>query len=69
MARAGTPTHIVHKISQDLQSVLKEPAVVERFAKLGVYPRLASPAETAEFIRSEREALKPIIKDAGLGMQ
>jgi tripartite-type tricarboxylate transporter receptor subunit TctC len=69
MARAGTPAHIVHKISQDLQSVLKEPAVMERFAKLGVYPRLASPAETAEFIRSEQEALKPVIKDAGLGMQ
>ena len=69
MARAGTPAHIVHKISQDLQAVLKEPAVMERFATLGVYPRPASPAETAEFIRSEQEALKPVIKDAGLGMQ
>jgi tripartite-type tricarboxylate transporter receptor subunit TctC len=69
MARAGTPAHIVHKISQDLQAVLKEPGVMERFAKLGVYPRLASPAETAEFIRSEQEALKPVIKDAGLEMQ
>jgi tripartite-type tricarboxylate transporter receptor subunit TctC len=69
MARAGTPARVVHKISQDLQSVLKEPVVVERFAKLGVYPRLASPGETAEFIRSEQEALKPVIKDAGLEMQ
>jgi tripartite-type tricarboxylate transporter receptor subunit TctC len=69
MARAGTPGHIVHKISQDLQSVLKEPAVMERFATLGVYPRPASSAETAEFIRSEQQAWKPVIMDAGLGLQ
>jgi tripartite-type tricarboxylate transporter receptor subunit TctC len=69
IARAGTPAHIVHKVSQDLQSVLKEPAVMERFATLGVYPRPASPAETAEFIRSEQQAWKPVIKDAGLGLQ
>lgn len=69
MARAGTPPHVVQKISQDLQSVLKEPAIMERFATLGVYPRPASPAETAEFIRSEQQAWKPVIMDAGLGLQ
>jgi tripartite-type tricarboxylate transporter receptor subunit TctC len=69
MARAGTPAHIVHKVSQDLQSALNEPAVMERFATLGVYPRPASPAETAEFIRSEQQAWKPVIRDAGLGLQ
>jgi tripartite-type tricarboxylate transporter receptor subunit TctC len=69
MAPAGTPAHIVHKVSQDLQSVLKEPAVMERFATLGVYPRLATPAETAEFIRSEQRVWKPVIKDAGLETQ
>jgi tripartite-type tricarboxylate transporter receptor subunit TctC len=69
MARAGTPAHIVHKVSQDLQSVLQEPAVIERFATLGVYPRPASPAETAEFIRSEQQAWQPVIKDAGLALQ
>jgi tripartite-type tricarboxylate transporter receptor subunit TctC len=69
MARAGTPAHIVHKVSRDLQSVLKEPAIIERFATLGVYPRPASPVETMEFIRSEQRAWKPVIMDAGLGLQ
>jgi tripartite-type tricarboxylate transporter receptor subunit TctC len=69
MARAGTPADIVSKIAGDLQSVLQEPAVAERFATLGVYPRPASPADTADFIRSEQRAWKPIIKDAGLESQ
>jgi tripartite-type tricarboxylate transporter receptor subunit TctC len=69
MARAGTPDEIVHKVAQDLRLILEDPAVIEKFATLGVYPRPASPAETAEFIRSEQQAWAPIIRDAGLGLQ
>jgi tripartite-type tricarboxylate transporter receptor subunit TctC len=69
MARAGTPHEIVHKIAQNLRSILEDPAIIEKFATLGVYPRPASPAETAEFIRSEQQAWEPIIRDAGLGVQ
>jgi tripartite-type tricarboxylate transporter receptor subunit TctC len=69
MARAGTPSDIVHKVAQDLQSILEEPAVIEKFATLGVYPRRASPAEAAQFIRSEQQAWEPIVRDAGLGLQ
>jgi len=69
MARAGTPSDIVHKVAHDLQSVLQEPAVIERFATLGVYPRPASPTDTADFIRSEQQAWKPIIMDAGLELK
>jgi tripartite-type tricarboxylate transporter receptor subunit TctC len=66
MVRTGTPHEIVHKVAQDLRAILEEPALIEKFATLGVYPRPTSPAETAEFIRREQEAWKPIIKDAGL---
>jgi len=69
MARAGTPDDIVHKVGQDLRAILEDPTVTEKFQTLGVYPRPASPAETAEFIRSEQQAWEPIIKDAGLGFQ
>jgi tripartite-type tricarboxylate transporter receptor subunit TctC len=69
MARGGTPSDIVHKVAHDLQSVLQEPAVIERFATLGVYPRPASPTDTADFIRSEQQAWKPIIMDAGLELK
>jgi tripartite-type tricarboxylate transporter receptor subunit TctC len=69
MARAGTPDSIVVKVSQDLQTVLKEPAVKEKFEALGAYPRPTSSAQAAEFIRSERRLLKPVIVDAGLAAQ
>jgi tripartite-type tricarboxylate transporter receptor subunit TctC len=69
MARAGTPDDIVHKVGQDLRAILEDPAVTEKFQTLGVYPRPASPAETAKFIRSEQQAWEPVIRDAGLGFQ
>jgi tripartite-type tricarboxylate transporter receptor subunit TctC len=69
MARAGTPDVIVRKASQDLQTILKDPAIKEKFEALGVYPRPTSPAEAAEFIRSERQLWRPVIKDLGLTLQ
>ena len=66
---AGTPDAIVRKVSQDLQAVLKHPAIKEKFETLGVYARPTSPAEAAEFIRSERQLWKPVIKDVGLAAQ
>lgn len=69
MARAGTPDSVVRKVSQDLQTVLKDPAIKEKFETLGVYPRPTSSPETAEFIRSERQLWKPVIKDVGLAAQ
>ena len=69
MARAGTPESILRKVSQDLQGVLEQPAIKEKFEELGVYPRPTSPAEAAEFIRSERQLWRPVIRDVGLAAQ
>jgi tripartite-type tricarboxylate transporter receptor subunit TctC len=69
MVQTGTPDFIVRKVSQDLQTVLKQPAITEKFQTHGVYPLPASPVETAEFIRNERELWKPVIKEAGLALQ
>jgi tripartite-type tricarboxylate transporter receptor subunit TctC len=69
MAPAATPNPIVRKVSQDLHIVLKQPALTEKFETLGVYPRSMSPADTAEFIRSEQRLWKPVIKEAGLASQ
>jgi tripartite-type tricarboxylate transporter receptor subunit TctC len=69
MARAGTPDFVVRKVSEDLQTILKLPAIKEKFETLGVYPLPMSPAQTAEFIRSEQKLWKPVIKEAGLALQ
>jgi tripartite-type tricarboxylate transporter receptor subunit TctC len=69
MARAGTPDFVVRKVSENLQTILKLPAIKEKFEALGVYPFPMSPAQTAEFIRSEQKLWKPVIKEAGLALQ
>jgi tripartite-type tricarboxylate transporter receptor subunit TctC len=66
LAPAKTPNLVVRKINQDLNNILKQPAINERFATLGVYSRPMSSVETAEFIRAERQLWKPVIGAAGL---
>lgn len=50
--------------SQALQKVLKQPAVREAFAQLGAEVRDSSPAEYAEFIRSEIARTARIVREA-----
>ena len=66
LAPAGTPEPIVRKVAADLQAVLGEREVQEKFQALGVYARSMSPAATKQFIRREREIWRPVIKEAGL---
>jgi tripartite-type tricarboxylate transporter receptor subunit TctC len=69
MAKTGTPDSILRKVSEDLQTVLEQPATKDKLETLGVYPRPTSSAEAAEFIRSERQLWKPVIRDVGLAAQ
>jgi putative tricarboxylic transport membrane protein len=69
MAPAGTPDAIVRKVSHDLDWALGQDEVKKRLETLGNYARPMSPAQTAEFIRSEQRSWKPVIKQAGLAAQ
>jgi tripartite-type tricarboxylate transporter receptor subunit TctC len=62
MAPAGTPDSIVRKVNADLQIVLAQPELVERFEAIGTYPQPMSPAETADFIRTEQQLWWPIVR-------
>jgi tripartite-type tricarboxylate transporter receptor subunit TctC len=62
MAPAGTPDHVIQKISADLRAILAMPEVQQKFEVLGTYPRPLSPAATAEFIRSEEQLWWPIVR-------
>src|SRR5882724_1512942 len=53
MAPAGTPDAIIQKVNADVRKVVVMPDVVERFQTLGTYSRDLTPAQTAEFMRSE----------------
>ena len=69
LAPKGTPELIVQKISQNLDGVIADPAIVKKLGELGVDAQRMSPSETAAFIRSQRETWRPVIKAAGLSNQ
>jgi tripartite-type tricarboxylate transporter receptor subunit TctC len=62
MAPAGTPDGIVQKVNADLRKVVALPEVIERFQTLGTYTRDLTPAQTAEFMRSEERLWWPIVR-------
>jgi tripartite-type tricarboxylate transporter receptor subunit TctC len=63
VAPRGTPFAIVHKVNDDLRTVLARPEVVEKFKALGNYTRPMSPQELAEYIHTEGEAWRPIVQE------
>jgi tripartite-type tricarboxylate transporter receptor subunit TctC len=66
VAPPGTPASIVQKVSDDLRVALAQPDVKQKLAALAVSSRSMSPAELADFIRSEQKLWKPIIEQIGL---
>ena len=66
MAPSGTPEAIVNQVNRDLNAVLAEPALRKSFQTLGAFVRAMSPAETATFIRQEREGWKPLVSQIAL---
>jgi len=67
VAPPGTPATIAKKVNDDLRAVLALPEVKQRFDGFSVSTRLMSPPQLSDFIRSERQLWKPVIKQAGLG--
>jgi tripartite-type tricarboxylate transporter receptor subunit TctC len=66
MAPAGTPQILREKVSADLRDLLAQPALTQKFATLGTYPRPLSPTEVADFIRQQRETWSPLVQKIGL---
>jgi len=65
-APAGTPMDIVTKLWHEVQTAEKKPAVLERFAKLGVEPVADSPADYKKFINAEIKAYAEQARAAGI---
>jgi tripartite-type tricarboxylate transporter receptor subunit TctC len=66
MVPTGTSDAIVQKVSRDLHAVLGEPGLQAKIEKLSTYVRPLTPAQTAEFIRSEQELWAPVVRQVGL---
>lgn len=60
VAPAGTPDAIVQKVNAALNSMLSEPEVKTRIARLGRVARQMTAAETQAFIQSEQKKWAPV---------
>lgn len=61
---AKAAPELVTRLNQALDKVLIQPGVKEQFARLGAEVKPGTPAEYAEFIRSEMARTAKIVKDA-----
>ena len=65
-APVGTPKAIVERLHAETTKALKEPAVVEKLAKIGGDPQPMQPADFDSFVRKEIEVNAALVKAARL---
>ena len=66
LAPAGTPRPIIDRLNAELHKALASPDLKERLANAGVEPLVNTPAQFAEFIKSETARYAKVIKIAGI---
>jgi len=69
VAPAGTPADIVAKLNAEINKVLAATATKETFARQGANPVIASPEETARFIRDEIDKWAKVVEETGAKLQ
>jgi tripartite-type tricarboxylate transporter receptor subunit TctC len=69
MAPAATPKPVIDKIAGELAKAAKDPAFVERLAKLGADPSGITPAEFAELVASDLKLWAEAVAIAGVKLQ
>jgi tripartite-type tricarboxylate transporter receptor subunit TctC len=63
---AGMPADIVDKLWREVAAAEKKPDVLDRFAKIGVFPVADSPAEFRKFYQAEIKAYAEQARMAGI---
>ncbi|MBR0713526.1 tripartite tricarboxylate transporter substrate binding protein [Bradyrhizobium liaoningense] len=65
-APAGTPPPIVEKLQDALVTILKDPAVVDKFDKLGAEVVAMTPAEFTAYLEREDAKWIPVVRKANI---
>ena len=65
LAPAGTPGDCVNKLNAAIVKVLGQPDIRKRLAEMGSEPVGSSPAEFRQFIATETEKWKALVKISG----
>jgi tripartite-type tricarboxylate transporter receptor subunit TctC len=66
LARTGTPQAAVNKISSEINAVLKQPDVLQRFTASGIEGVAGGPDEYGRVIKGENERVAKAVEAAGL---
>lgn len=69
MAPAGTPAAIVNRVSAEVDRIVKQPEVSERFLSLGATPVGGTPEQLGRFIAAETLKWEAVVKRAGVTLQ
>lgn len=69
MAPAGTPREAIAVLNREIERVLKEPDVRERFATLGVAPTGGTPEAFGAFLKQEVAKFTKLVADTGLKVE
>ena len=62
---ARTPPPIVQRLASEMQVVLKEPEVVNRWQEIGAEASTMTPSEVTRFVQSEIDKWVPVVKASG----
>jgi tripartite-type tricarboxylate transporter receptor subunit TctC len=65
-APAGTPSAIVNTLNAEINRILVQPDIRERFQALGLSPASGTPAEFGTFLRNEIARWSRVSKEAGV---
>ncbi|MGQ0682884.1 Bug family tripartite tricarboxylate transporter substrate binding protein [Bradyrhizobium sp.] len=65
-APAGTPAPIVAKLQEAMMAILKDPAVVEKFDKIGAEAVAMTPADFTAYLSREDAKWIPIVRKADI---
>ncbi len=66
VAPTGTPRPAIERLHQEIVATLKEPAIADRMARAGLEPVGDTPAEFAQYLKSEAAKWGKLIKSAGI---
>jgi tripartite-type tricarboxylate transporter receptor subunit TctC len=68
-APAGTPADIVRRLNTEVNALIVQPSMVQKFAELGAEPLGGPPEALSAFLRSEQEKWGKIIRELGIKLQ
>ena len=66
LAPAATPTPLVQKIGQAFGAAVQRPDIVKKLAELGASAAASTPAELAQFMRTDLERWRRVAREAKL---